>query len=423
MSLQKDLPELVEAGVISTETADTINTYYLTKGGNSQSRLLIIFGILGAILTGLGIILIIAHNWDGLSRFIKLCIAFLPLIICQSLSVFVLIKKQDNTAWRESIAVLLFFAVGTAISLVSQVYHISGDLSSFLLTWMVLCFPVIYILRSSVVSLLYIAGITWYAVVNDYWVYGHPETYYYWLLLLLALPHYYFLYKEKPANNFMVLHNWVVPISLTITLGTLAENRDELMYIAYISLFGLFYIIGNTVFFKKQKAISNGYRVIGSAGTISILLFLSFNFSWESIQKTRIAGISPELAACIIVTAVAIAALYFQKKNNAVKDYKPVEYAFLFFVLCFLIGIFSTAGVVFVNILLFAIGILTIMNGAKADHLGILNYGLLIITALVVCRFFDTDLSFVIRGILFVLVGVGFFFANYYMIKKRKQND
>jgi uncharacterized membrane protein len=423
MSLQKDLPELVEAGVISQGTADTINNYYLSKGGNSQSRLLVIFGILGAILVGLGIILIIAHNWDELSRFTKLCIAFFTLIICQVLSVFVLIKKPENTAWRESVAVLLFFAVGTAISLVSQVYHISGDLSSFLLTWMVLSFPVIYILRSSVVSLLYIAGVTWYAVVNDYWVYGHTETYYYWLLLLLALPHYYLLYKEKPASNFMVLHNWIVPVSLTITLGTLATNQDELMFVAYISLFGLFYIIGNTGFFKKQRAISNGYRVLGSLGTICILLFLSFNFFWERLQKERIGGISPELMACIIVTTVAITALYFQKKSSAVKDYKPIEFAFLFFVLCFLIGTVSTSGVVFVNILIFAIGVLTIMNGAKAGHLGILNYGLLIITALVVCRFFDTGLSFVARGILFVLVGSGFFFANYYMIKKRKQND
>jgi hypothetical protein len=78
---------------------------------------------------------------------------------------------------------------------------------------------------------------------------------------------------------------------------------------------------------------------------------------------------------------------------------------------------------VLTNILVFAIGILTIRDGAKFDNLGVLNYGLLIITALVVCRFFDTDLSFVIRGGLFVSVGIGFFATNYWMLKKRKLND
>jgi hypothetical protein len=71
----------------------------------------------------------------------------------------------------------------------------------------------------------------------------------------------------------------------------------------------------------------------------------------------------------------------------------------------------------------FAIGILTIKDGAKKVHLGILNFGLLIIAALVICRFFDADLSFVFKGILFVSVGVGFFAANSWMLKKRKTNE
>ena len=76
-----------------------------------------------------------------------------------------------------------------------------------------------------------------------------------------------------------------------------------------------------------------------------------------------------------------------------------------------------------INLLVFALGILTILKGANQNHLGILNYGLLIITALVVCRFFDTNISFVIRGLLFVGVGVGFFMTNYWMLKKRRAHE
>ena len=46
----------------------------------------------------------------------------------------------------------------------------------------------------------------------------------------------------------------------------------------------------------------------------------------------------------------------------------------------------------------------------------------IILTALIVCRFFDTDFSFVVRGLLFIAVGAGFFVANIYMIRKRKPN-
>tara|TARA_R110000744_G_scaffold171848_1_gene290353 strand:- start:391 stop:684 length:294 start_codon:yes stop_codon:yes gene_type:complete len=77
-------------------------------------------------------------------------------------------------------------------------------------------------------------------------------------------------------------------------------------------------------------------------------------------------------------------------------------------------------GTIAVNLMVLALGITTIKIGADKFHFGILNYGLIIITALVVCRFFDTNMSFVIRGLLFVFVGLGFFLTNYIMLKKQK---
>jgi hypothetical protein len=56
----------------------------------------------------------------------------------------------------------------------------------------------------------------------------------------------------------------------------------------------------------------------------------------------------------------------------------------------------------------------------KTDHLGKLNYGLVIITFLVIFRVFDTNLSFALRGLLFLIVGVGFYITNFQLLKKRK---
>jgi hypothetical protein len=67
--------------------------------------------------------------------------------------------------------------------------------------------------------------------------------------------------------------------------------------------------------------------------------------------------------------------------------------------------------------------LLTIREGIRYDHLVILNYGLITVTALITCRFFDTDLNFVFRGLLFIFIGAGFFAANYFMLQKRKDNE
>ena len=84
MTITRDIQELIKADIISQETADKIQNYYQKKRGQSANRLFIVFGILGAILVGLGIILILAHNWDELSRTTKTIFAFLPLLIGQA---------------------------------------------------------------------------------------------------------------------------------------------------------------------------------------------------------------------------------------------------------------------------------------------------------------------------------------------------
>ena len=117
MDLPDDLPELVKAGVISEDTAAAIASYYNNKKEPSTNKLFVVFGILGAILVGLGIILIIAHNWDDLSRSLKTVFAFLPLLIGQLLCAFAFLKKPGNVAWRESSSVFLFFAVGAYTTL------------------------------------------------------------------------------------------------------------------------------------------------------------------------------------------------------------------------------------------------------------------------------------------------------------------
>ena len=427
MSLIKDIPELVNANVITQETADRITNYYRDKKVSPTNKLFVVFGVLGAILIGLGIILIIAHNWDQLSRTSKTIIGFAPLIIAQVICGYVLIKKRNSTAWRESSSAFLFFAIGACISIISQTYNIPGNLSSFLLTWALLAIPMVYIMNSSVTSLLYLIAITYYSGETGYWSYPVTESYTYWLLLLGIIPHYYIMYKQKPKSNFMIIHNWLVPLSVIITLGTVANNQDEFMYIAYITLFGLLYLIGSKEFFVKQKIINNGYKILGSVGTIALLLSLSFDWFWEEIYtKTFILNeviTSAEFITISITLIPATILLYTHIKKISISNIQPIALVFVLFIITFFIGLYSGLAVILINLYIFAIGILTIREGANRDHLGILNYGLMIITALTICRFFDTDLSFAIRGVLFVLVGVGFFIANYSILKKRRKED
>ena len=427
MSIDKDLDELISNEIITTETANKINNYYKAKKGNNANKLFIVFGILGAILVGLGIILILAHNWDNLPRIVKTILAFIPLVIGQIICGFVLLKKNRNTTWIESSSVFLFFAVGASISLISQIYNIPGNIASFVLTWMLLCLPIVYLLKSSITSLLYIIGITFYGCKIGYWVYPRIESFNFWLLLAAILPYYYYLYRNKPKSNFMLFHNWLIPIAVLITLGTVANNNEEIMFISYLSLLGIFYQIGNSNVFQQQKFRNNSYLILGALVTIGLLLSLSFSWYWNDLQVhefqfNELRDYS-ELISAILFFIISLVILIQQFKKELLVKSTFVEYVFIVFTLAFFIGLKFHFSSIIINCIIFIIGILTIKRGERKNHLGILNFGLIIITSLVISRFFDTDLSFIIRGLLFVSVGTGFFITNYWMLKKRKENE
>ncbi|MEJ7647139.1 MAG: DUF2157 domain-containing protein [Chryseolinea sp.] len=418
------LPELVQAQVITEETAAQIRGYYNRQPNRASNRLFIIFGILGSLLIGMGIILILAHNWDTLPKGIKLAIGLLPLFVGQLLSGYLLWKKSSSTAWTEGAATFLFFAVAVSIAIVSQVYNIEGNLGSFVFLWMALALPIVYVLKSSIAALLFVCGMTWYACETGYFSYPHDSALFYWISLLLLVPFYYFEFIAKRLkNNFFYFHCWAIALSLTICLGLFAVDADELMMIAYLGLFCIYIMLGEMKTFHTHKVLGNAFLVVGSLGAIVLLLTLSFRFYWEELPKyteKTIIG-TQEFFVALVVTLIATALLVFNLRTRKFSEINAKSLAFLLLIGLFALGIhFPVLSQVLTNIVILLFAIHTIRSGARQDHLGILNYGLLIIAVLIICRFVDTNFSFVVRGLLFISVGAGFFAANYYLVKRRK---
>ena len=419
-----ELRHLIHAQVITEETAQRIKDYYKGQPSQSSNRLFIVFAILGSLLVGLGIVLILAHNWDALPKGAKLAVGSLPLLAAQILAGYVVVKKLEGAAWREGAGTFLFFAIAISISIVSQVYNIEGDLDGFLLTWMCLALPIAYVLRSSFASLLLILGITWYACEVGYFNYPNTNAPAYWILLVLTLPFYYLEFIRKNVrNNFFHFHSWFFVLSVTICLGVFADDAGEYMMIAYMSLFSGFVMMGQFRMFASHRVLGNAYLVCGSLGVIILLLTLSFRWYWNELPgPVENFFTQPEVIVSIVLT---LGSLLLLTKLIQLKDWKDLNsksYAFLLLIGLFFIGSPSPlAAQVLVNVLILLVAVHTIQDGAQQNHLGILNYGLVIISVLIGCRFFDTNLSFVIRGLLFIGIGAGFFLANYYMLQKRKK--
>src|SRR3954468_7014244 len=159
--LLAELPELITKGVLNRETAEALRQHYSSQPSGEPRRIgFVLSAILGSLLIGAGIVLLVAHNWDFLSRPIRCAIAFTPLILSQALAVFVLLRRSGSAAWREAAAILNIAAIGTAIALVSQTYQIQGDFARFILVWMLLALPIVYVFGTSIGLAAYFVGVT-----------------------------------------------------------------------------------------------------------------------------------------------------------------------------------------------------------------------------------------------------------------------
>lgn len=416
----KELQVLVKDKVISPELAEKIEQYYAIKNTDKPNRLFTIFGVFGSLLIGSGIILMLAHNWDNFSRLIKTILAFLPLIIGQLLVGFSIYKEKSIT-WKEASGTFLFFAVGISISLVSQIYNIPGDLGSFLKIWILLCIPIIYLLRSHSVAFLCLVFSTCYALEIGVWRYRSADVpWLYIVFIVTIIPHYISLVKYKLQSYEATIFNWIVPSGIAIAIGAFLGSHGAWGMLVYITLFGLFYNIGKLSFFRELGIVRNGFLIIGSLGTIITLLIFTFRWVWKELPLTQQLNTQGFYLA-LMLFSIGLSMLLFFGIKKGIKQLNLFQIAFVIFWGIYFLPFEAEVPTILVNVLVFILGITAIKIGASKFNFGILNYGLLIISVLITCRFFDITMSFVVRGILFVTVGIGFFVTNYLMLKRQKK--
>ena len=169
MSIQKELKDLLDNDIISEDVAERIREYYQKNTPEQKQKLFIVFSVIGATLIALGILLLIAHNWDNLSRSIKTILAFVPILIGQIACVYSYFKKKNNPIWLEGSAIFLSISIGATISLISQIYNIPGNIGNYVFTWAVLSIPLIYLMQSKIAAVFSLVLIVTYAVNSGYW--------------------------------------------------------------------------------------------------------------------------------------------------------------------------------------------------------------------------------------------------------------
>lgn len=129
--LKRELPRWVEAGWVEPENAERILEQ--AAAGSQRYSLPMMFGLLGAILLGVGIITFFAANWQAIPKVFKLLLLFGSMWAAFIASGWA--REQERGWLCESMLLLGVLLFGANIMLIAQIYHIDAHYPDGILMW------------------------------------------------------------------------------------------------------------------------------------------------------------------------------------------------------------------------------------------------------------------------------------------------
>jgi uncharacterized membrane protein len=130
--VRQDIARWADAGLIDARTAEA-----LACDVESNERRSLSFGsilaMMAALLLGAAILIFVAANWEAFPRLGRVGALFA--VILAGYVGGAVLKDRDHPAIGEALWIVAAAAFGGAIALVGQMYHLSGDESSAMLTW------------------------------------------------------------------------------------------------------------------------------------------------------------------------------------------------------------------------------------------------------------------------------------------------
>ncbi|MBD9445691.1 MULTISPECIES: DUF2157 domain-containing protein [unclassified Rhizobium] len=203
--LERDLSLWVEKGLLPEATAGALLEEYDARPASfSLGNVLM---ILAAILLGAAILLVVASNWEAIPRLVRVAV-ILAIIWVVHLGAAVMLRRGATGA-AGGLLVIGTLAFGGAISLIGQMYHLSGDQLTVMYLWFGMAVVSAVLFRSGVV-----------AAVAGFLSWGSFAA-----------------YLDTYDTRWVGLDPWIVPLMAAVVIGLVhLTGADRARHLAYLLL-------------------------------------------------------------------------------------------------------------------------------------------------------------------------------------------
>jgi hypothetical protein len=279
-----------------------------------------------------------------------------------------------------------------------------------------------------------IGSVVWLSARST-WTRSYADELYFWLFLLAIVPYYIALFRsDRFSRQTTILSLFLAgaaAIGLAFVAGLTSANLGTF---AFAGFSACVYLCGIKFFGRDDDRLS-ALALLGGIGVGVTAIVLSFEESWyfagrhswsvEGVPHAvgiAIQLIFPLVAIAIFITDVFRARIRFSLAAGALPIVAGIGWLIADRADVTQRGSdnpYAFAAALLLDLYALVLGAELLGRGIKVNSTARANFGLLIIVALAFARFFDSDLSFVTRGLAFIVVGAVFLVANVILFKRR----
>jgi uncharacterized membrane protein len=322
--VRADIARWREAGLIDPATADA-----LTSDVAANERASLSFGsilaMMAALLFGAAILIFVAANWEAIPRLARVVALFAVILAGYVGGAF--LKTRDHAAIGEALWIIAAAAFGGSIALIGQMYHLSGDEASALVTWCAGTALAAVALRSNPLTVAAVGIADAWLFLKGFDFFGRGEFLHFFLVMAVVLFAISFWTRSQAARHLIIL-------SILFYLVLLVGDHDTLriaipLVVVSALLFAAAVFVGDPI----DKILQLGGRLTLHAllGFLTGIAMIQFELADES---SYIGGFA---IASIVALAGIVAAIMLAGRES--RGLRWLAYAGFAFELAIIYGV------------------------------------------------------------------------------------
>ncbi len=418
-------------GLVSPEQAEQLRKRYDQPPGPAAADAvpwgLLVFASAGAIVIGLGVILLFAYNWTEIPKFGKLALVFAALIGAHAGGIRLLARAGWQTKLGEALAALGTMFYGAGIWLVAQIYNIDEHYPNGFLFWALGALAMAWAIRSVANGLLAVILLAVWGCTEAI-DFHTPE---FWSVVLVAgglLP---LAWQQRSA---LLLAATLAAIQLLLAVNVVNWGGGAHAFTATLA-WAVLLVAAARLTEADRPDFSDGVGVMAFFGFGAFFVcayLLSFHRAADDLLNwVREFSPRPALANAFSWSLFALGLMgwgwiarrsLLQRELTINREDWLLPIALLY---CFGIAAMNQRGWgLFVswsfNLMLLGVAIMWMWRGCQDSRLRPTVLGSLLLGAVVLARYFDLFQSMASRGLAFIVLG-GIFIAEAMFYRKMRQ--